>query len=163
MAFHTNGRGFSSKVSGVIFPCIGHFSGKFTPWIPFFTTSGSAVNTGIVIGSPDVCVQALSQPMQRPLRDSRTWVCSPMRNSTNRQGCACRSYRPGKKAEGGALTCFGHTDRPLNLPTKTLKADGHGVPGGENMMVRSDGSMRYFMFRESASLRTFPEGEGFHG
>ena len=68
-----------------------------------------------------------------------------------------------KKAEGGARTCLGHTDRPLNLPTKTLKAGGHGVPGGENLMVRSDGSMRYFMFRESASLRTFPEGEGFHG
>jgi DNA (cytosine-5)-methyltransferase 1 len=44
-----------------------------------------------------------------------------------------------------------------------LKAGDHGVPGGENMLVRLDGSVRYFSIRESARLQTFPDGYVFHG
>ena len=39
----------------------------------------------------------------------------------------------------------------------------HGVPGGENMFFRSDGSLRYFTVRESARLQTFPDDFVFHG
>ena len=39
----------------------------------------------------------------------------------------------------------------------------HGVPGGENMLVRPDGSLRYFSVRESARLQTFPDDFVFHG
>jgi DNA (cytosine-5)-methyltransferase 1 len=49
------------------------------------------------------------------------------------------------------------------LPAKTLKAGGHGVPGGENMMVRPDGSVRYFSVRESARLQAFPDTYELHG
>jgi DNA (cytosine-5)-methyltransferase 1 len=63
----------------------------------------------------------------------------------------------------GARTYKGHTGSPLDLPAKTLKAGDHGVPGGENMMVLEDGSVRYFSVRESSRLQTFPDGYVFHG
>lgn len=65
--------------------------------------------------------------------------------------------------QAGAKTYPGHTGSPLDLPAKTLKAGGHGVPGGENMMIRDDGSVRYFTVRESARLQTFPDTFVFHG
>ena len=67
------------------------------------------------------------------------------------------------RLQPGAKTYPGHTGSPLDLPAKTLKAGGHGVPGGENMLVRTDGSVRYFSVRESARLQTFPDGYELHG
>jgi DNA (cytosine-5)-methyltransferase 1 len=63
----------------------------------------------------------------------------------------------------GARSYKGHTGSPLDEPAKTLKAGVHGVPGGENMLARPDGSMRYFSVRESARLQTFPDEYVFHG
>ena len=78
--------------------------------------------------------------------------------------------QPGKateflnhKFQPGARSYPGHTGSPLDEPAKTLKAGVHGVPGGENMLVRSDGSIRYFSVRESARLQTFPDNFVFHG
>lgn len=65
--------------------------------------------------------------------------------------------------QGGARTYPGHTGSPLDLPAKTLKAGGHGVPGGENMLVKENGDVRYFTIRESARIQTFPDGFRFHG
>ncbi|PZW52434.1 DNA (cytosine-5)-methyltransferase 1 [Pseudomonas sp. URMO17WK12:I6] len=63
----------------------------------------------------------------------------------------------------GARTYPGHTGSPVDEPSKTLKAGGHGVPGGENMLVRPDGSLRYFTVREAARIQTFPDDYIFHG
>lgn len=57
----------------------------------------------------------------------------------------------------GARVYPGHTGSPLDLPAKALKAGDHGVPGGENMMVRDDGSVRYFTKREAARLVGLPD------
>jgi DNA (cytosine-5)-methyltransferase 1 len=63
----------------------------------------------------------------------------------------------------GARSYPGHTGSRLDEPAKTLKAGVHGVPGGENMLVRPDGSVRYFTVRESARLQTFPDEYQLHG
>lgn len=57
----------------------------------------------------------------------------------------------------GAKVYPGHTGSPLDQPAKALKAGDHGVPGGENMMVRDDGSVRYFTLRECARLQGLPD------
>src|SRR5690606_26287424 len=63
----------------------------------------------------------------------------------------------------GARSYPGHTGSPVDLPAKTLKAGDHGVPGGENMLRRVDGTVRYFTVRESARLQTFPDDYELHG
>lgn len=73
------------------------------------------------------------------------------------------AWIPNHIFQPGARQYPGHTGSPLDLPAKTLKAGDHGVPGGENMMVRDDGSVRYFTVRESARIQTFPDGFRFHG
>jgi DNA (cytosine-5)-methyltransferase 1 len=65
--------------------------------------------------------------------------------------------------QGGARSYAGHTGSPIDEPAKTLKAGVHGVPGGENMLLKSDGSVRYFTIRESARLQTFPDSFHFNG
>jgi len=70
---------------------------------------------------------------------------------------------PNHEFRPGARVYPGHTGSPLDEPAKTLKAGDHGVPGGENMLVRPDGSVRYFTVRESARLQTFPDSYVFHG
>ena len=65
--------------------------------------------------------------------------------------------------QAGARSYPGHTGSALDEPAKTLKAGVHGVPGGENMLRRLDGTVRYFTIREAARLQTFPDKFQFHG
>lgn len=58
---------------------------------------------------------------------------------------------------GGARTYAGHTGSDLDWTAKTVKAGGHGVPGGENMMRFRDGTVRYFTVYEAKLIQTFPK------
>ena len=57
----------------------------------------------------------------------------------------------------GARIYPGHTGSTLDAPAKTIKAGDHGVPGGENMIRFSDGSVRYLTVLEAKRLQTFPD------
>lgn len=57
----------------------------------------------------------------------------------------------------GARAYPGHTPNELDRPAKTVKAGVHGVPGGESVLRRDDGSIRYLTVREVARIMTFPD------
>lgn len=73
------------------------------------------------------------------------------------QGLGEPDGRRNHVMQPGARVYPGHTGSPLDLPAKALKAGDHGVPGGENMMVRDDGTVRYFTTREAARLVGLPD------
>ena len=63
----------------------------------------------------------------------------------------------------GARVYPGHTGSDYDSPAKTIKAGGHGVPGGENMMRFRDGSVRYFTVFEAKRIQAFPDDYLIHG
>jgi DNA (cytosine-5)-methyltransferase 1 len=81
----------------------------------------------------------------------------PDPEKSKRNGIANHIFNPGARSYPG------HTGSPFDEPAKTLKAGDHGVPGGENMLSRADGTVRYFTAREAARLQTFPDGYTFRG
>lgn len=91
----------------------------------------------------------------RTVRDAISDLPDPMDN----QSCEIPDhiYIPG------ARRYVGHSGSSLDAPAKTLKAGHHGVPGGENMVVKQNGRVRYFTIRECARLQTFPDNYRFSG
>jgi DNA (cytosine-5)-methyltransferase 1 len=87
----------------------------------------------------------------RTVRDALAGLPDPELDPAAARGIQNHCFQPGVRFYPG------HTGSSLDLPAKTLKAGDHGVPGGENALVRSDGSGRYFTVRESARLQTFPD------
>lgn len=57
----------------------------------------------------------------------------------------------------GARVYPGHTGSDFDWPSKAIKAGGHGVPGGENMIRFNDGSVRYLTTFEAKRIQTFPD------
>jgi DNA (cytosine-5)-methyltransferase 1 len=75
----------------------------------------------------------------------------------------CSSAFQNHEFRAGARSYAGHSGSVMDEPSKTIKAGSHGVPGGENMLVLDDGSLRYYTVRESARIQTFPDNYIFHG
>ncbi len=95
-----------------------------------------------------------AEPRQLPwvtVRDALAGLPDPEKDSEASMAFHNHEFQPG------ARKYVGHTGSPFDEPAKTLKAGVHGVPGGENMLLRSDGSVRYFTVRESARLQCFPD------
>jgi DNA (cytosine-5)-methyltransferase 1 len=100
----------------------------------------------------------LVRPAEHAWRTTRDAIGDlPDPNSDKARRYANHKFQPGARSYPG------HTGSPLDEPAKTLKAGVHGVPGGENMVVLDDGTVRYFTVRESARLQTFPDPYVFHG
>lgn len=100
---------------------------------------------------------SLFEPQARAWRTVRDALIGlPDVTSSATAAVADHKYQPGAKIYPG------HTGSPLDQPAKTIKAGDHGVPGGENMMVLPNGSVRYFSVRETARLQTFPDGYVFN-
>lgn len=95
-----------------------------------------------------------TQPWQT-VRDALADLPEPMLSPT--PGVSNHLLQPGARSYPG------HTGSPMDLPAKALKAGGHGVPGGENMLRDLNGNVRYFTVRESARLQTFPDDYELHG
>jgi DNA (cytosine-5)-methyltransferase 1 len=91
----------------------------------------------------------------RTVRDALSGLPDP-------ETCQCSEFH-NHRHNPGARSYIGHTGSPLDEPAKTLKAGDHGVPGGENMLLKPNGSLRYFTVRESARLQTFPDDYVLHG
>jgi DNA (cytosine-5)-methyltransferase 1 len=70
---------------------------------------------------------------------------------------------PNHIRQDGAKQYPGHTGSALDAPSKALKAGGHGVPGGENMILKVDGTVRYYTVRDAARIQTFPDQYVLHG
>ena len=75
----------------------------------------------------------------------------------------CVNSHANHEFRDGARTYKGHSGSVLDEPSKTIKAVAHGVPGGENMLILDDGSLRYYTVRESARIQTFSDNYLFHG
>ena len=51
----------------------------------------------------------------------------------------------------------------LRWDSKAIKAGTHGVPGGENTILKDDGTIRYYTLREMAIIQGFPNQYLFKG
>lgn len=87
----------------------------------------------------------------RTLRDALLGVPEPMGSHAEYPGWLHHVGWPGARIYPG------HTPNELDNPAKTVKAGVHGVPGGESVLLRDDGGIRYLTVREVARVMTFPD------
>lgn len=91
------------------------------------------------------------EPTEQPwmtVRDAIGDLPTPLKHS---RGDASHVLHPG------ARLYKRHTGSSWDEPAKALKAGDHGVPGGENVLVGLDDSVRYFTIREMSRLQGLPD------
>lgn len=93
----------------------------------------------------------LFEPDGRPWRTMRD-VLADLPDPSSRHELVDHSHK------GGARTYPGHCGSDYDWPSKTIKAGGHGVPGGENMIRFWNGEVRYLTVLEAKRIQTFPDG-----
>lgn len=118
----------------------------------YWKRHGMAVPDDEAIVSSDMPIVRRLRGQEAP-RVGRPWVT--VRDAIS--GLGEPSGERNHVFQDGARAYPGHTGSPLDQPAKALKAGDHGVPGGENMMVCDDGSVRYFTTREAARLQGLPD------
>lgn len=103
-------------------------------------------------GRIELLKKARGKPAEKPWLTVRDGISDlPDPESMQKSRLANHELNPGARVYPG------HTGSDYDEPAKVLKAGDHGVPGGENMLAKPDGSVRYFTVRESARLQTFPD------
>lgn len=90
-------------------------------------------------------------PLEKPWVTVRDAISDLPRPSVKSEPIANHLLHPG------ARVYVGHTGSVWDEPAKALKAGSHGVPGGENVLVEKNGSVRYFTIREMIRLQGLPD------
>lgn len=111
----------------------------------------NAPSDDLILSTDKVLVRQLRAQGEIPA--GKPWVT--VRDAL--KGLGETSVKANHVFQDGARVYAGHTGSLLDQPAKALKAGDHGVPGGENMMVRDDGTVRYFTIREAARLQGLPD------
>ncbi len=103
------------------------------------------------IGTLERLIASETRPEEKPWVTVRDTISDLPKPRADREPILNHRLHPGARAY------VGHTGSLWDEPAKALKAGAHGVPGGENMIVMPDGSVRYFTIREMARLQGFPD------